>query len=161
MFELVGVACRGTCAVGKPDIYFQDIFPLLNLRHPPDYNSNQLHPEYCKHAKKHDECRTLPPLSSDEKDKATRDTLSSFRRKAALTANSALSPMSSGSTARTRFPQFFAAFLSVVAALRTQKNKTNEMPKTPRWGEIGSRSSSARRVGTVVDASKVYPDTNT
>lgn len=35
-----------------------------------------------------------------------------------LTANSALSPISSGSTARTRFPQFLEAFLSVVAALQ-------------------------------------------
>lgn len=35
-----------------------------------------------------------------------------------LTANSALSPMSSGSMAITRFPQFLEAFLSTVAALR-------------------------------------------
>lgn len=40
-----------------------------------------------------------------------------------LTANSALSPMSSGSTASTRFPQFFAAFLSVVAALQKTKGE--------------------------------------
>lgn len=43
-----------------------------------------------------------------------------------FTANSALSPINSGSMARTRFPQFLAAFLSVVAALQTKMGQADD-----------------------------------